>query len=323
MPYTEGMRRLPDFEGLAIFAKVAQLHSFAAAAAELNLSKGTVSKAVSRLETHLKVRLFNRTSRRLALTDTGTQLAGRAADLLAECEAAEDSVLGQAAAPRGAIRLATGVSFGVLYVAPLLPEFFARYPDITIDLQMNDSITDLIGEGFDAAIRIATLPDSSLTARTLFPMPRFLVGAPSYFQKHGKPRHPQQLAEHQCIAHVRGTVSEPWHFTSKTGETVSVRPTGPLRTNNGDATLPTLRSGLALGILPEFFIREDLGTNVLERVLPEWTLRSGDVHWVTPARGLRPKRVELLGAFLAEKLGRGSTTTTRTPSPAPRKRRTA
>lgn len=299
------MRRLPDFEGLAIFAKVAQLQSFAAAAAELNLSKGTVSKAVSRLETRLKVRLFNRTSRRLALTDTGNQLAGRAADLLAECEAAEDSVLGQAIAPRGAIRLAAPVSFGVLYIAPLLPEFFARYPDITIDLQMTDSITDLIGEGFDAAVRIATLSDSSLTARTLLPMPRYLVGTPGYLQKHGKPRHPLQLLEHQCVAHVRGTVSEPWHFTNKAGETASIRPSGPLRTNNGDAVLPTLRAGLALGMMPEFFVREDLASGTLERILPEWTLRSGAVHWVTPARGLRPKRVEILGEFLAEKLVRG------------------
>jgi DNA-binding transcriptional LysR family regulator len=299
------MRRLPDFEGLAIFAKVAQLQSFAAAAAELSLSKGTVSKAVSRLESRLKVRLFNRTSRRLALTETGTQLAGRASDLLAECEAAEDSVLGQAVAPRGAIRLAAPVSFGVLYIAPLLPEFFTLYPEITVDLQMDDSITDLIGEGFDAAIRIATLPDSSMIARTLFAMPRYLVGAPGYFQKHGKPRHPLQLAEHQCIVHVRGTHSEPWHFTSKSGETASIRPTGLLRTNNGDATLPTLRAGLALGILPEFFVREDLVSGVLERILPEWTLRAGAVHWVTPARGLRPKRVDILGEFLAEKLARG------------------
>jgi DNA-binding transcriptional LysR family regulator len=197
------------------------------------------------------------------------------------------------------------MSFGVLFIAPLLPEFFARYPDITIDLQMSDSVTDLIGEGFDAAIRIATLPDSSLIARTLFPVPQFLVGAPSYFQKYGRPRHPLQLAEHKCLAYVRGTTTAPWHFTSKTGETATISPSGPLRTNSGDATMPTLRAGLALAILPEFFLREDLANGVLERILPEWTLRGGSVHWVTPGRGLRPKRVDLLGEFLAEKLGRG------------------
>jgi len=302
------MRRLPDLEGLAIFAKVAQLQSFAAAAAELNLSKATVSKAVSRLESRLKVRLFNRTSRRLALTDAGQQLAGRAASILSEGEAAEDAIVGQASTPRGLVRLAAPMSFGVLHLAPLLPEFFARYPEITVDLQMSDAITDLIGEGFDAAIRIAALPDSSLIARTLCPMPRFLVCAPSYLEKHGRPKHPLQLAEHQCIAHVRGTTAEVWHFTSKSGETSTLRPAGRLRTNDGDAALPVLRAGLALGIFPEFFVREDLATGRLEHILPEWTPPASAVHWITPARGLRPKRVDLLGAFFAEKLARTQVT---------------
>ena len=300
------MRRLPDFEGLAIFAKVAQLHSFAAAAAELSLSKATVSKAVSRLESRLRVRLFNRTSRRLALTDAGQQLAGRAAAILAEGEATEDSIFGQAAAPRGLIRLAAPLSFGVLYVAPLLPEFFARYPDITIDLQMSDAVVDLVGEGFDAAIRIAALPDSTLIARTLCPMPRFLVGAPRYFEEHGRPRHPMQLAEHRCIEYSRGGAAESWHFTSKSGETATVRPSGPLRTNNGDATLPMLRTGLALGLLPEFFVRADLAAGTLEALLTDWHLPAAGLHWVTPSRTLRPKRVEILGDFLTQKLSAGS-----------------
>jgi DNA-binding transcriptional LysR family regulator len=298
------MRRLPDLEGLAIFAKVAQLRSFAAAAAELNLSKATVSKAVGRLESRLKVRLFHRTSRRLSLSDAGRQLATSAAGILSDGEAAEDAILGQAAAPRGLIRLAAPASFGVLHIAPLLPEFFAQYPDITIDLQMSDAVTDLVGEGFDAAIRIAALPDSSLIARMLRPMPRFVVGAPRYFEAHGRPRHPLELAEHQCIAYARGTTADSWHFTKKGGESATIRPSGPLRTNNGDATLPVLRAGLALGILPEFFVGEDLASGALEQILSDWELPSGAVHWVTPARGLRPKRVEILGAFLAEKLAR-------------------
>ncbi|MEA3178183.1 MAG: hypothetical protein QOI59_1706 [Gammaproteobacteria bacterium] len=315
------MRRLPDLEGFAIFAKVAQLHSFVAAAAELNLSKATVSKAVSRLESRLNVRLFNRTSRRLALTESGQQLAERAASLLADGEAAEDAILGQAAAPRGLIRLAAPVSFGVSHIAPLLPEFFARYPQIVIDLQMNDALADLIGEGFDAAVRIAALPDSSLIARTLCPMPRFLVGAPSYFREHGKPRHPLQLAEHRCIAYARGHTAETWHFTNKNAETATVRPSGPLRSNNGDATLPILRAGLGLGVLPAFFLHEDLAAGTLEPLLSEWNLAAAAVHWVTPARGLRPKRVDLLGAFLAEKLSANTARTAAARTPAKRARR--
>jgi DNA-binding transcriptional LysR family regulator len=296
------MAELPDFEALAIFARVVEQRSFAAAAADLKLSKATVSKAVSRLEARLGARLFNRTSRRLALTDTGRTLASRAAQILADGEAAESEAQTQSLAPRGLVRLAVPMSFGVLHVAPLLPEFFRLYPEISIELHLSDAMVDLIGEGFDAAIRIAALPDSSLVARRLCPMSPFLLGAPAYFKKHGRPKHPLQLAEHACLGYAYQMTPDTWRFRKKNGEIASVRPAGPLRVNNGDAMLPAIVAGVGLGVLPDFIVRDALDKGELEIALPEWSLPAGAVHWVTPPGGPKPKRLEVLAEFMAAHL---------------------
>jgi DNA-binding transcriptional LysR family regulator len=297
------MSKLPDLEGLAIFAKVAETRSFAATAAELNLSKATVSKAVSRIEAKLKTRLFNRTSRRIALTEAGRQLLDRAAHILAEGQAAEDEALSRSTSVRGVVRLAAPMSFGVLNLAPLLPEFLAKNPEVSIDLHLSDATVDLIGDGFDAAIRIAALPDSSLIARRLCGMPRYLVGSPSYLKKHGRPRHPLHLAEHACITYGHGAAAETWRFTHKNGKSAAVRPSGPLRVNNGDAMMPALIAGVGLAVLPEFILGDALKAGQLERLLVDWSLPAGAVYWITPPGGLRPKRVEILADLLFERLG--------------------
>jgi DNA-binding transcriptional LysR family regulator len=298
------MSKLPDLEGLAIFAKVAETRSFAAAAAELKLSKATVSKAVSRVEAKLKTRLFNRTSRRIALTEAGRALTDRASHILAEGEAAEDEALSQSTAVRGLVRLAAPMSFGVSHVAPLLPEFLATYPEVSIDLHLSDATVDMIGDGFDAAIRIAVLPDSSLIARRICGMPRYLVGSPNYLEQHGRPRHPLHLAEHVCITYGHASAPETWRFTHKNGKSATVRPSGPLRVNNGDAMMPALIAGTGLAVLPESIVRDALADGRLERLLADWSLPAGAVYWVTPPGGLPPQRVKVLAELLFERLGK-------------------
>lgn len=298
------MAKLPDLEGLAIFAKVAELRSFSVAAADLALSKATVSKAVARIEAKLGARLFNRTSRRLALTDAGRVLAARAAAMLAEGEAAESEALSQSAAPRGLVRLAAPMSFGVLYVAPLLPEFFKNFPHISIDLHLSDAQVDIIGDGFDAAIRIAALPDLSLVARRLCDMPLLLLAAPSYLKAHGKPKHPLNLSDHVGLGYSYQLTHDIWQFRKKSGEVASVRPHGPLRVNNGEAMLPSLVAGIGIGVLPEFIVRDALKRRELEILLPDWLLPPSAVHWVAPPGGPKPKRVEALGEFFAKRLAR-------------------
>jgi DNA-binding transcriptional LysR family regulator len=296
------MSKLPDFEALAIFAKVVELRSFAAAATELALSKATVSKAVGRLEERLGARLFNRTSRRLALTDAGRTLAVRAAQLLADGEAVENEALAQSAAPRGLVRLAVPMTFGVKVLAPLLPDFLTQYPDVAVDMHLSDAMVDLIGEGFDIGVRIASLPDSSLVARRLCAMPRHTVAAPSYLERYGRPTHPMHLAQHRCFAYAYLSTPNVWHFTNAAGEEATVRPSGQLRVNNGEAVLPALIAGLGIADLPDFIVGDAIAAGQVEVILKDWKQTEGAVHLVMPPGGPRPARVEALIAFLAERL---------------------
>jgi DNA-binding transcriptional LysR family regulator len=293
------MAKLPDFEGLAIFAKVVELRSFAAAASELSLSRATVSKAVTRLEQRLGARLFNRTSRRLALTDAGQKLSGHAARLLADGEAAENEALAQSVAPRGLVRFAVPMTFGLKTVAPILPEFLKQYPDVAIDLHLSDAMVDLIGEGFDLGLRIASLPDSSLIARRLCAMPRHTVASPAYLKAHGRPTHPMHLAEHRCLGYAYLSTPGVWQFTNAKGEQASVRPSGPLRVNNGEALMPALLAGLGIADLPDFIAGDAIASGKVEVILKDWKQTEGAVHLVMPPGGPRPARVEVLADFLA------------------------
>jgi len=297
------MSKLPDFEALAIFAKVVEMRSFASAARELTLSKATVSKAVTRLEERLGARLFNRTSRQLALTDAGQKLAERATRLLMDGEAAENEALAQSATPRGLVRIAVPMTFGTRVIAPLLPDFLATYPEVSVDVHLSDAMVDLIGEGFDLGVRIASLPDSSLVARRLGPMTRYLVAAPSYLKTHGRPTHPMHLAQHQCLGYTYLTTQNTWHFTNTKGEQVSVRPGGPLRVNNGEALVPAAIAGIGIADLPDFIIGEAIATKKVEVILKDWKQPEGAVHLVMPPGGPRPARVEALIEFLAKRLG--------------------
>lgn len=293
------MGKLPDLEGLAIFAKVAELRSFARAAEDLVLSKATVSRAVSRLEEKLQARLFNRTSRRLALTNAGQQLAERASAMLGCAEAAVSEANSQNVRPKGLVRLTAPMTFGVLHVAPLLPAFFRAYPEVSLDLHLSDEVVDIVGGGFDAAIRIAALPDSSLMARKFCTMPHYLVAASSYLEAHGRPKHPHDLRGHVGFRYSYQLTKDAWQFRKKSGEVATVHPSGPMRVNNGYAMLPCLVEGLGLGIQPEFIVRAALAAGELEVIMPEWSLPASAVYWVTPPGTLKTKRTDVMAEYFA------------------------
>jgi DNA-binding transcriptional LysR family regulator len=301
------MAHLPDLEAWAIFGRVAEVGSFARAASELDLSKATVSKAVSRLERRLGERLFNRTSRRLSLTETGRVLSLRATQILADAEAVEAEALAQSATPRGRVRLAAPMSFGLLHVAPALPEFLAAYPEISIELHLSDEIVDLVGGGFDLALRIAALSDSSMLARRLCEVRRLLVGAPEYFARHGRPSHPRELSQHACLGYSYLPSRNRWEFVGPAGEVHSVAVRGPLLANNADALMPALRAGIGLAVQPEFVVWRDLQENRLEAVMTQWLAPPIALNIVSPPGGPRPSKVAVLIEFLIRRYSGHST----------------
>lgn len=295
---------MPDLEGWAIFATVAERRSFTAAAEALGLSKATVSKAVSRLEARVGAQLFHRTSRRLSLTPAGQSLAGRAARLLSDAQAAEEAAREEATGPSGIVRMAAPMGFGILYVAPALVDLHATCPNLTVDLHLSDARIDLVEQGFDLALRIGHLADSSLRARRLADIPRYLIASPGYLARAGRPAHPAEIERHACLTYSNSAQPDRWRFVDRAGVEVVVRARGPLSANSGESMLPMLRAGAGMAWLPGFMVEEDLAAGRLEVLLPEWTQPPEiGLHLVTPPGGPRPARVTAAIDFFAKRFG--------------------
>ncbi|MDR3518397.1 MAG: LysR family transcriptional regulator [Azospirillaceae bacterium] len=297
---------LPDLEAWAIFAKVAETGSFAGAAVELGLSGATVSKALKRLETRLGERLIHRTSRRFSLTETGRVLAVRAAQILAEGEAVEAEAQAKSATPRGRVRLAAPMSFGVRHLAPALPDFLARYPAMSVDLRLDDRRIDLVAGGIDIAVRIAALADSSLLARRLCPVRRWVVGSPDYFARHGTPQRPRDLRDHACLAYSYLATGETWYFTDSEGTEEAVTVTGPLCATNAEALTAALEAGIGIALQPDFLVWEAIRDRRLIAVLPDWAPPPLALTLIAPAGGPRAIRIAVLWEFLVNRFRAGT-----------------
>ena len=298
------MANLPDLEAWAIFAKVAETGSFARTAEALALSQGTVSKAISRLEARVKTMLFHRTSRSMSLTESGLTALDYANRILEEGVAVEAELTELAASVRGQVRVAVPMSFGLSYVAPSLPGFMAKFPEVSLDVDFSDALVDLVQGRFDLAIRIANLSDSSLLARRLCTVRILLVGSPGYFKQYGKPKHPRDLATHRALQYAYSPSGANWRFTHPSqGEFAQVMQ-APLRVNNAEALEPALHAGLGLALQPEFLVWQYIQSGALETVLDEWQVEPIALHLVTPPGRRRPARVHALIDYFCEYFAR-------------------
>lgn len=286
-----------------MFASVVEHRSFTDAAKALSVSKATVSKAVTRLEEHLDTSLFNRTSRRLALTESGKRLADHAHRILAEGQAAEEAARDETADLSGVVRLGAPMTFGLLRVAPLVAEFTKLNPLVDVDLHLSDAHIDIVDMGLDATIRIADMPDSSLRARRLADVTIHTVASPAYLAQRGRPQHPSDLGTHDCMCYSNVTTPDIWRFAGPGQQNVVVQVRSRLTVNSGEAMLPALRHGVGIARLPDFIVGDAIAAGDLEEILLDWRPPPMGLHLVTPPSRLRPARVEALLDFLTRHHG--------------------
>lgn len=288
---------------LEAFVRVAEARSFSEAGRRLGASKSVISRQVSALEAELGVRLFQRTTRSLTLTEAGEGYFQRTARILADLDEANAMVSNLQAAPRGRLRVNAPMSFGFLHLGAAIPDFVARYPEVDVDMTMSDRFVDLIEEGFDVAVRIARLTDSSLIARRLAPMRLVVCASPDYLARRGTPHKPADLAAHECLSYGNIAPTDEWRLKDADGQPLTVEVKGRLRANNGDALRAAALKGLGVIYQPTFMVGDDLRAGTLVEVMHGYARTDSAVHAVYPhARHLSPK-VRAFVDFLAERFG--------------------
>jgi DNA-binding transcriptional LysR family regulator len=290
------------FNEMAVFAKVVTSGSLSAAARELNLSPAMVSRRLAALESRLGVRLVNRTTRSLHLTDEGASYYESCARVLSEIEAAEAAVSAGGNKAQGVLRVALPASFGNQYVAPLVPQFAARYPAVQLSLSLSDRNVNLIEERFDLAIRIAQLTDSSLAARKLAPNRRVVCASPDYLRRHGTPRTPDELGRHNCL--LAGDFTATWEYKDPEGKAGAVRLTGRYVCDNWEVLREWALAGLGIALKSTWDVRRHLENGSLVSLFPGYTFDTDvAIYAVYPHRRHLPAKTRAFIEFLADSFG--------------------
>ena len=286
---------------MTVFVTVAEEAGFAPAARRLNMSPPSVTRAISELEERLNARLLHRTTRSVTLTEAGERYVSDCRRLLMEIEEADRHAAGVHAAPKGTVSLTAPVMFGRLVVTPILFDLLNRYPDIEVTTMFLDRVVHMVDEGIDVAVRIASLPDSSLTAVRVGEVRRVLCATPDYLALHGRPRTPSDLAGHRFVDHVNMTPGGEWHF-ERNGKTESFRPNSRLRMNNADASIMAAVAGQGITRVLSYQVRAQVDAGILEIVLEDYEPPPVPVHIVHKEASQTSARIRAMVDHLVEAL---------------------
>lgn len=285
---------------LEVFVRVCELGSFAAAADKLGMSRNMASRHVADLEAHLGARLLNRTTRSVSVSSVGTAYLETARDVLSRLDEADRAAGLQRLKPHGRLAVSAPMSFGVRHVAPYLPAFTRANPEVMVNLSLNDRLVDLVEEGFDVAIRISRMADSSLVSRRIADVDIICVASPAYLEQYGTPVAPDDLVRHQCLSYTLGSDASVWPLRRAGGPVQPVRITAHASANNGDALEAMAVAGAGIALQPSFISHENLSTGKLVRVLPGWTGEPLGAYAIYPARTHMALKVRSFIDWLAE-----------------------
>ncbi|MCK5932697.1 MAG: LysR family transcriptional regulator [Fulvimarina manganoxydans] len=283
---------MSDLSDIRLLVEVIESGGFNRAAARLGISKSIVSRRIAALEASLGAQLLSRTTRGVSPTEAGLEFKRRGERILADVAEAREAVAEQGGAMIGRLRLSVPLVFGLRHITPLLADLAERHPRLEIDVSFSDRLVDLIGEHFDAAIRIGELSDSSLVARRIAPVRAALVASPAYLDRRGRPREPADLLQHDCLLYTSVNALD-WKFRSGK-RWVSVRPSGRLRADNGEATVQFAVAGLGIANAPDFIVSQDLRSGALEVVLPEYPTPEFGIYVLRPPGPHVPAKVRAL-----------------------------
>jgi DNA-binding transcriptional LysR family regulator len=286
------------FQGINAFAKVVETGSFVRAAERLGLSVSAVSRQVSELEAHLDARLLNRTTRRLSLTESGRVFYERSIQLLADLDEAEQSAGAGAVKPRGTLRISCGTTFGARYLAPAIADFIVRFPEMRFDVELSDRATDLVDEGFDAAVRIGAIGSQNLVGRKIGETRLVCCASPNYLARHGEPKTPEDLAAHACLTYEYASLKNVWPFRDQDGRDRSVKVSGPVHANNGRFLAALAVAGAAIVIEPDFLVRPEVLAGRLVPILRQYEVPPASIHVVYPSRRHLSAKVRAFADFL-------------------------